>query len=241
MEYEYESEFTIRSPEKIISKLSILLRNKCSFTAYFGDNGDSFTTKILDINKKDNTFIFHHGYKENIIDQLLKSQKVTFNNKDSGIKVAFDVTKLKNIQHLGISAVVVPIPASMLWMERREFYRVKLPVSKPCYCQITLEDQEPIKLKLYDISLLGFSMLTDSKEVSDLMIPDTRFEQCKLILADTDEDTISFEIRIKYVINPENLTKTEMIGCKFTQITPAFETIIQRFMQQIERETRQKA
>ena len=74
-----------------------------------------------------------------------------------------------------------------------------------------------------------------------LMIPDTHFEQCKLILADTGEDTISFKIRrSKYIINPENLNRMEKIGCKFTRITPAFETTIQRYMQQIERESRQK-
>jgi c-di-GMP-binding flagellar brake protein YcgR len=73
------------------------------------------------------------------------------------------------------------------------------------------------------------------------MIPDTHFEQCKLILADTGEDTISFKIRrSKYIINPENLNRMEKIGCKFTRITPAFENTIQRYMQQLERENRQK-
>jgi len=46
--------------------------------------------------------------------------------------------------------------------------------------------------------------------------------------------------RRKYITNPENLTRMEKIGCKFTRITPAFENTIQRYMQQIERETRQK-
>ena len=32
----------------------------------------------------------------------------------------------------------------------------------------------------------------------------------------------------------------EKIGCKFTRITPAFENTIQLYMQQIERENRQK-
>jgi flagellar brake protein len=240
MEYEDESAFIIRSPENIISKLGILLKNKCLLTAYFGDNDDSFITTILEIDRKDNIFIFHHGYQENIIEQLLNSPKITFKNKDPGIRVAFDTIRLKKIQHQGISAFAVPIPASILWVERREFYRVTLPFSKSSYCQLTLKDQELINLRLHAISLLGFSMLTDSREVSDLMIPDTHFEQCKLILADRGEDTISFEIRNKYIINPEDLTGMEKIGCKFTRITPAFETTIQRYMQQIEIESRQK-
>jgi c-di-GMP-binding flagellar brake protein YcgR len=237
---EYESAFLIHSPEKIISKLFILLKNKCLLTAYFGDNGDSFITTILDIYTKNNLLIFHHSPKEDTIEQLLNSPKITFKTEYLGIKVVFEAIKLAKIQHQGMSVFAIPIPASILWIEARDFYRVKSPVAKSSYCQLTMKDQDSTNLKLYDISLIGFSLLNASSEISALMILNTHFEQCKLILADTGEDTISFEIRSKYIINPETLNRTEKIGCKFTQLTPAFESTIQRYMQQIERETRQK-
>jgi c-di-GMP-binding flagellar brake protein YcgR len=237
---EYESPFLIGSPEKIIRHLYILLKHKCLLTAYFGDNDDSFITTILDIHIKNNLLIFFHGPKGDAIEQLLDSSKITFKTVCLGVEVVFDTIKLAKIQYHGLSVFSVPIPASMLWMERREFYRVKSPASKSSYCQLILKDQAPINLKLYDISLGGFSMITDSKKVSGLMILYTSFEQCRLILADSGEDTISFEIRSKYIINPENSNRMEKIGCKFTRITPAFENTIQRYMQQIERENRQK-
>ena len=243
---EYESPFLIDSPEKIIHHLLILFKNKCLLTAYFGDNDDSFITTILDIDVKKNRLIFYHGPKQDAFEKLLNSPIVTFKTRCFGVEVIFDTTGLEKINYRGVSAFAVPIPASILWMERREFYRVKSPLSKPSYCQLTLEDQGPINLKLYDISVAGFSMLTDSKEVLDLSkTPDlmplyTSFEQCKLVLADTGEDTISFEIRSKYIINPGNSNRIEKIGCKFTQITPAFENTIQRYMQQIDRESRQR-
>ena len=237
---EYESAFLIRNPEKIISKLSILLKNKCLLTAYFGDNDDSFITTILDINIKNNLLIFYHSPKQDAIEQLLYSPIITFKTEYLGIKVAFDAIKIAKIHHQGVSAFAIPIPDSILWIEARDFYRVKSPVSKSSYCRLTLEGQEHITLKLFDISLVGFSVLNASSEISALMIPDTRFENCKLILADTGEDTVSIEIRSKYIVNPENSNRIEKIGCKFTRITPAFENTVQRYMQQIERENRQK-
>jgi len=243
---EYESRFLIDSPEKIIHHLLILFKNRCLLTAYFGDNDDSFITTILDVYIKNNLLVFYHSPKKDSIEQLLNSPIITFKTRYFGVEVIFDTIRLKKIRHRGVSAFAAPIPASILWMERREFYRVKSPASKSSYCQLTLKDQEPINLKLYDISVAGFSMLTDSKEVLDLsktpdpMLLYTSFEQCKLVLADTGEDTISFELRSKYIINPENFNRMEKIGCKFTQITPAFENTIQRYMQQIERENRQK-
>ncbi|MDD1613221.1 MAG: flagellar brake protein, partial [Methylococcaceae bacterium] len=212
---EYESAFLIRNPEKIISKLLILLKNKCLLTAYYGDNDDSFITTILDIYIKNNLLIFYHSPKQDAIEQLLDSSIITFKTEYLGIKVAFDAIKIAKIQHQGVSVFAIPIPESILWIEARDFYRVKSPISKFSYCRLTLKDQEPINLKLYDISLAGFSVLNASSEVSALMIPDTHFEQCKLILADTGEDTISFEVRSKYIINPENSDRIEKIGCKF--------------------------
>lgn len=236
---EYESAFLIRSPDKIIGKLSTLLKKKCLLTACFGDNDDSFITTILDIDIKNNLLIFYHSPKEDAIEQLLNSQKITFKADYLGVKVAFDAIKLTKIQHDGVPVFAIPIPESLLWVEARDFYRVKSPVTNPSYCQLLLKDQDPINLKLYDISLVGFSMITDSKEVSDAMSLGALFEKCKLILEDTGEDTISFEIRSRYIMNPENVNRMEKIGCKFTRITPAFEDTIQRYMLQIERKSRQ--
>jgi c-di-GMP-binding flagellar brake protein YcgR len=237
---EYESAFLIRNPDQILSKLSILLKNKCLLTAYYGDNDDSFITTILEINIKNNLLIFYHSPKQAAIEQLLDSPIITFKTEYLGIKVAFDATRIAKIQHQGVSVFAIPIPGSLLWIEARDFYRVKSPISKSSYCRLILKDQESVNLTLYDISLAGFSILNASSEISALMIPETHFEQCKIILADTGEGAVSFEVRSKYIIEPENSDRIEKIGCKFTKITPAFENIIQRYMQQIERENRQK-
>ena len=238
---DYESAFLISNSENIIGKLSILLKSKCLITAHFGDNDDSFITTILDIYIENSYLTFYHGPKENLIEQLLGSQKITFKTEYAGIKVVFEAKNIAKIQHQGIPIFVIPVPESMLWMEARDFYRVKSPASKSSYCQLTLKDQEPINLKLYDISLTGLSVLNACSEVSALMVPDSHVEQCKLILADTAEDTIAFNIRrSKHIINPEHVTRMEKIGCKFTRITPVFETAIQRYMQRIEKESRQK-
>jgi flagellar brake protein len=232
---EYESAFLIRSPEKIVSKLSILLKNKCLLSVFFGESNDSFITTILDIYVKNDYITFYHGPKEDLIDKLVNSKNITFKTEYFGIKVVFEATKLAKVQHQGLVVFVIPIPDSMLWIESRDFYRVKSPISKSSYCQVILKDRKQISLKLYDISLVGFSMLNNSKEISDNMTLDMHFEQCKLLLADTGEDTISFKIRRKNIINIGNLNRVEKIGCKFTKIAPEFESVIRNYMLSVKR------
>jgi c-di-GMP-binding flagellar brake protein YcgR len=236
---ESRSDFLIRSPEKIISKLSVLLKNKSLLTVGLGDRGNSFVSTVLEVNKKDNVFICD-GCDEELIDQVLGCQKIFFKTEHLGAMVTFDATKATKTKHQGVLAFSVPIPSSMRWLEQREFYRVKTPVSTSSRCQIEVKGQDPISLKLYDISLRGFSVLNTSDDVSELLDPGAQFEKCKLVLEDKEEIAVSFEIRSKFVINPNNLNKTEKIGCKFTRITPAFENSIHGYMMEIEREILKK-
>jgi c-di-GMP-binding flagellar brake protein YcgR len=240
----YESGFLIHSPEKIIRKLFILLKKKCLLTVYYGDNDDSFITTLLDINIKDNRLIFYHSPKQGSIKEFLDSPVITFKTEYLGVKVVFNSIKLAKIQHEGVSVFAIPIPDSLLWIEARNYYRVKaLSFAPPSYCQLALKpDQTPIKLKLYDISIAGFSILIDSAEVSNLMVPETHFVQCQIILTDIGEEgTVSFKVKSKYLINPEDPLRVDKVGCKFTKITTVFENTIHRYMGQIERKTRQES
>jgi len=200
----------------------------------------SYITTLLSVNEGNNTVVLDYGPKEDLNQRILNAGKVSFDTDYNGIKVSFAGTELKKITHKGDSAFSMSIPKSLYWMQRREYYRVKSPLSKPSYCQLIVEGREPVNLKLYDISLTGFAMLNVSKEVSDLLIPGTSFSQCKLILSEAGESPISFEVCAKYIINPDKPQKIQKIGCKFNKITRSVEEVIQRYMHQIQREDLQK-
>lgn len=234
------SSFSIQNPKQIIIHLSLLLKNKCLLSARFGTNNESYITTLLDISEGNNSIVLDYGPKEDLNQRMLNAGKVIFDTEYQGIKVSFTGTELKRTTHKGELAFSMPIPKSLYWMQRREYYRVKSPLSKPSYCQLIIEDKKPVNLKLYDISLTGFAMLNVSKEVSDLLIPGTTFEQCKLILSDSGEGMISFEVCAKYIINPDKLQKIQKIGCKFIKLTRPVEETIQRYMHQIQRENLQK-
>ncbi len=128
------------------------------------------------------------------------------------------------------------IPKTIFWMERREYYRVKIPVSKPSYCQFILKDRDPFNIKIHDLSLSGFSVLDQYTEFFDQMVSGATFEQCKLILFEAGEYTVSFAIRYDQMINPDRLQKIKKNGCKFLMLTRVAEDAIQGYMQQIQRE-----
>jgi len=238
MQYEYESAFFIRKPELIINKLAILHKHKCLLNVSLGDNGDSFITTIFELNRKNNNVIFYHAPQKKLIEKLYDSVDLTFNTEHQGIKVSFNGNNMTQIRHNGTSAFTMPIPEGLCWIEARDFPRVKIPLLNPAFCLLMLNSPEPVKLKLYDISLTGFSVLNDSEEISEIIVPSIHFRHCKLLLPSFHEETVSFEVRHKSIIK-QDLKSIDKIGCMFTQITQAFENTIQGYMMQIEREHRQ--
>lgn len=234
-----QSDFLISSPEKIIGKLSVLLKNKNLLTAKCSERGNSFVTKLLDIDKKNKVFICD-GCEEELVGQMLKSPKILFKTEHLGALVTFDAAKMTKIQYQGNLAFSVPVPSTLRWREQREFYRIRVPATAGSCCQILLANDENASFKLYDISIRGFSMVNTSDGLSELLNTGARFEKSKLILDDKEEINISFEIRSKFLMNPNNLNKSEKIGCKFTAMTPAFENTIHGYMLGLERELLKK-
>ncbi|MGZ8916032.1 MAG: flagellar brake protein, partial [Methylobacter sp.] len=171
------SSFSIQNSKQIISHLLLLVKSKCLLSARLGANNESYITTLLGINEKDNTVILDYGPKEELNQHILNAGKMAFDTEYRGIKVSFSGSALKKITYKGDPAFSMPIPKTLYWMQRREYYRVKSPLTKSSYCQLIIEGKKPVNLKLYDISLTGFAMLNVSKEVSDLLVTGKSVEQ----------------------------------------------------------------
>jgi c-di-GMP-binding flagellar brake protein YcgR len=234
--------YSINNPRQIIQNLTILIKNKCLLSVRFGEGKAFFLTAILEIDEANKAIIFDYGSKDALNQQLLKADRIIFEADFSGIKVSFKGNMLTQALYNGQPAFTMPIPESIFWMQRREFFRIKSPRSKGSYCLLIREDEEPIKLLLYDISLTGFSVLNTSTEISDLLVSGAQFEDCRLVLSEAGEDTVSIKICAKLIINPDKIAalKIQKIGCLFTRISPMFESTVQRYINQLQRESIQK-
>jgi c-di-GMP-binding flagellar brake protein YcgR len=236
------SSFSIFNPKQIVQNLSILIKNKRLLSVRFGEGSAFFLTAILEIDEANQSIVFDCAPKEVLNQQLLKADRIVFEADFAGIKVSFKGSLPEQIIYNGELAFSMPIPESIFWMQRREFFRIKSPLSKSSYCRLIFEDQESVDLQLYDISLTGFSVLNTSAEIAELLIPGALIEKAMLALSGAGEDAVAFKVCSKLVINPEKIAalRIQKVGCKFTRITPAFESIVQRYINQLQRESLQK-
>lgn len=240
-----ESDYLVRNAKLIVGYLTDIFKKKCILSAHFGENNASFLTAIVELDPKNNTLKLDCAPTEPLNQQLLNSPKVLFRTEMDGIKVSFSgkaITKTKSGAHAAFS---MPIPASIFWMQRRHYYRVRVPLSHVgSYCEITFrtaqEDggilTQTAMFRLSDISIGGVSFLCPDAQFARHFESDKSFTECTLYLHESNRAGIGLVVKDITEIRASTTTTQHRIGCVFTEIAPTFESCIQRYMQDIERQ-----
>jgi len=237
----------VRNPKQVLTYLTMLLKERCLISASFGEeNKEAFLTTLIDIDEKNKTLTVDCGPKEYLNKKLLNSSTIKYRSKYKGIEVIFEGQKVKKSATLGQPAFLFSIPASIFWIQRRLFYRVKSPLAKKSYCILSYkpegsEEKKVAHLTLHDLSASGISILNESSELSKLLTPDTIFSKCQLILDNENDLNFDLKIRHKRMQNPSQLGKTEIIGCYIMNSSPKIESSILRYMHHIESEIKLKS
>ena len=237
-----DSKYLVRQPKLIIKYLNLVSQERCLISAVFGkEDKDTFLSAIIDIDEKKETITIDCGPKEYLNKKLLESTIIRCSSKCQGIDVFFEARKVIKAGKIDSPKFILPLPKSLYWVQKREFFRIRSPLSKNSLCRIYFKEQDSThEFKIHDISAQGFSMLSDMPEISPKLTPNTEFDKCKLVLKDEDELMISFQVRNKFPFNVQKPSGTERIGCLLTNITPRIESTILRYIQNIQREQKLK-
>lgn len=236
-----ESDYLVKNAKIVFNHFNELITKKCLITAHFGDRNASFLTTIVDLDKNNHIITLDCGPSDEVDKQLLSSGKVLFRTEVDGIKVSFSGQRIRKVQTDGDWVFSMPLPDSIFWMQRRQYYRVKIPLSHTSsYCELGFEPEteagEPRKVifPLCDLSITGFSFLNIDPKLTAQLQPDTQFLNCTLHLHNGNQALISFVIKNNIKIRTNSMTMQDRIGCLIQEVSTSFETSMQRYMQDIE-------
>jgi c-di-GMP-binding flagellar brake protein YcgR len=219
---------------QIISHLNLLYKKKCLILLSLDEN-ETFVTMLAAIEPQKDLVAFDCAPTEQVNSHLLNATKVEFNANFSGIEVRFRGRNIKKTQLDGETVFSMPIPQSIQWIQRRQFYRVRLPLLRSTYVKIFVEDQFVVDLPFYDISISGFALVNEFSDLFHLFEKNRKFSGCRLVLEDVLNQEIEFEVMYVSPFNPNQPDLAQKIGCKFIALKPAVESGIQLYMQCQER------
>lgn len=235
-----DSPYWMRSALDIRQLMRLLAKQQEKVTIWAG-RAQPFVSAVLEAD--DEEVIFDFGVDQALNQKTLGGGNIVVTTTLNRVDIRFEIVKFTAVKFDGAMAFAGPPPTRVHKLQRREFFRLPAPVSKPLQCHLfapaDAKSGEPAKdafAAVLDIGLGGLCLLEPGSDFK--MIAGQTHRGCQLDLGEFG--MISFDLEVCHVFDVENrLGKTKRrAGCRFPALGRAAEAAIQRYMAKLERERR---
>ena len=236
---DFLARYTLHSKAEILFQLRALQKRKVLVNLDLRGSRQIVVTSVLAVNEADNSVILDSARGDALNHELLAGKGTEFVAQLDGVSISFGVGAVSLCEYEKLPALRIPVPASLVRLQRREHFRVPLPIANPVRCLVpppSDDSREPITTHLVDIGCGGVA-LTDinaglGTETGRLL------PGCRLLLPDTDAIVTTLEIRNSAQIRLQNGAFQTRLGCKFVDLPNDMAARLQRFVMNIERARR---
>lgn len=229
--------FTTHHRREILFYLHQLINDGERISVIFSEGRETVLTLLLDANEAKNLLIFDWGGSEATNRKLMQSERNFFVCAPQGVKHQFMTGKVSETTFKKRRAFATRIPDHFTRLQRREFFRLVLPMTQRPPCVINQADGTALQLAVIDLSIGGIAA-----ELAGAKIP---FELNQILghatldLKGVGTLEVVLEVRDKNEIQRGGKVG-DRIGCRFVNLTSAMETKLQRFITNVQREERSR-
>jgi c-di-GMP-binding flagellar brake protein YcgR len=237
-----ETQFILDSPYEIAHVLRDLVRSRALATVHSSKGRETLLTPLLAVDVGAGEIIFDLSASESINRTVLEARKLLFVSAQDKVKIRFTTSPARTVTHEGRVAFAVPIPREMLRLQRREYYRLLVPVANPVKCVIPVDDAGSyhyVETRLHDISHGGVALIAQQGSI-DLSVGGC-YSNCRIALPDTGNVVVTLEVRFRKETTLLNGKSVVRAGCQFVRPSRPALAIVQRYMMNLERARRTRA
>ncbi|SFW30427.1 flagellar brake protein [Nitrosovibrio sp. Nv17] len=155
--------YRIYSGTGILSILKSVMRTGSLLTCQCGDGKDPVLTTIIDIDAEQRTLALDCG-SDDALGRVLKAEKLNITTFPDGVKIQFECDDVEKARINGRDVFLMPVPETLLRIQKREYFRASVPEIVPAKCIIPLpvrkRDVPPaVEVALHDISRGGVAII----------------------------------------------------------------------------------
>ncbi len=232
--------FTITRHGDIVFYLRQLINDRERLNVMFDEGRESLLTMPLHLDEEEGVLILDWGGSEGVNRRLLKSTHATFIANPMGVRNLFHAGRVWETTYQTRPAFAADIPRQYVRLQRRENFRLTLPLAQRRPCTLAVGDDETAmewQMIMVDIGLGGVGL-----ESPEATLPFGSGQANSRALIDLGKSgRLTVDLEVRYVRSVTRGRK-EMawVGCRFVKLRPAQETTLQRFITQIQREERSR-
>jgi c-di-GMP-binding flagellar brake protein YcgR len=236
-----EDPFLVSSSLEILSVLRSIESRRALLHMHVEGRSVAIITTILEIDPASNTFVVDNSADEDFNRRITSAELVNFETNIDKVRILFSTTQVIPCMQDGMPALRVPIPESLQRIQRREYYRVDIPVSNRASCTFTVNDEKgerTVKLELKDISAGGISVF-DNAHVLDNSLG-TLYKECRIELPEAGVVVTHLMVMRSLDEILLNGKESRLIGFRFFELSNPMNFIVQQYIGKLERKLNAK-
>lgn len=234
-EEEKDENFLVSAEIDILFILRGIMQKNTLIAMYFGSEDNFILTSILEIDADKKKMIVDCGTADRLNQLALQAKKLTFVTSQNRVKIEFSCENINKTKFEGRDAIVASLPESLIRMQRRNYFRVSTPTTRPLKCIIPIpSDGKMVKaeITLLDISCGGIGVIDHHPVIS--FDPETIFKNCQITLPEIGTINVTIKTMNTYEITLKNGLSCKRSGCQFIDLPASMEAMIQRYIVKLE-------
>lgn len=229
-------DFEVESRREIFSLLRGIGEKNQLIRMLIQGESDVCVTSILDVDEASNIVYLDCSIDQEQNKRILASRRLSFETTLDKVRILFAADQIEQTQFEGNPAFRIPFPATLIRLQRREYYRIATPVTNPVRVQIDLPAElgGPTTFPLADISCGGIAILDNKMVLGDAI--GKNYADCKIDLPEIGPITTALQVRNSLDLTLLNNKTNRRLGCEFVNIPRGALSAVQRYITRLERE-----
>jgi c-di-GMP-binding flagellar brake protein YcgR len=225
--------YLLHTPQEIVQVLRGVVKERELVTVYFDQGRRFFLSSLIRVEPRENALYLDWGVDEETNRLALAATHLVCVTTQEKVKVQFALEGLERAELDGRPAFRAALPRTLLKLQRREYYRLVIPLRTPLVCFVPLEE-ETLEAAVSDISVGGVGL--GSLPANTGLALSGCYPGCRLELPGEGLLLATLEVRSLQDVALRAGGLTKRAGCRFVDLPAAQQAMIQRYINRVERE-----
>jgi flagellar brake protein len=230
-------DFEVGSRREILALLRGISEKKQMIRMLPVGDSDMCVTTILHVDGDTDSVLLDRPSDPEETARLMSGRPVSFETTLDNIRIIFGSEVMQLGMLDAVPALKIPLPSSLIRLQRREFYRMPTPVGNPVRVTIPMPAEAgggEAAFPLSDISCGGIAILDNRFVLGDSI--GHEYGGCRIELPEIGPIVTGLQIRNAQEMTLMNNKANRRLGCQFIDISPAAMSAVQRYITKLERE-----
>lgn len=225
--------FLIQDPDEVQHLLMRLARHPELVCLYPAQRREPFALSAL-LHVAPDHLIFDASPDERTQAILLNAPSLVCVSSLDHVHIQFDAQAPQAFDFQGLRTIKTRLPAVLLHLQRRDYFRLGVPVRQHVSCRIPQHDDSAfVEADVADISLGGISLFGPLPSL--LLLPGMRLSACRIELPEVGVIQVDLLVCSTRALIASHGPRSMRIGCRFIQLSGGAQTLVQRYINRIER------